>query len=70
MTTDKQKTSSDDLLESIYSEHGIRCDLCNNETNEFNTDEYFFAERLFKLGWRIKKEITCCPNCAKKNLKL
>lgn len=65
----KQKYSSDDLMDSIYSEHGIKCDLCKEEMNEFNTDEYYFAERLFKLGWRIKNETTCCPNCAKQKLK-
>jgi Zn finger protein HypA/HybF involved in hydrogenase expression len=64
-----KKYKSDDLIESILSEHSITCDKCKDTLSEYNTDEYFFSERLFNLGWRVTNSNTYCPKCASKKLK-
>lgn len=60
MTSKKEKEFSI-IYNAIFVECTIKCEKCNFEIREYNTDDYYLAEKVIKEGWGVKRNKVLCP---------
>lgn len=56
------------LVDAVYV--GIECSKCHKKTEGHGTDEYAFAEEMFKDGWHeTRSGNIICPDCDTRKIK-
>lgn len=53
----------DRILDAVLTECSIVCQKCKKEEKEFNTDQFYFTDRIFKKGWGYKSNKVLCNEC-------
>lgn len=64
------KYKPEDIEDWIHIELSVYCTNCNNEYNVVETNEQYFSEDLFDIGWRSTDKNLYCPKCVRKKLKI
>lgn len=63
--TKKEKMIFDKVQEAILVEFSIQCQKCKKDKKEYNTEDYYFAEKLISCGWTFKRGRILCGECSK-----
>ena len=62
--TKKEERIFDKIQEAILVECSIQCQKCKKEKKEYDTDDYYFAEKLIREGWTFKRDRILCDDCS------
>lgn len=64
--TNKEEKIFTILQEAVISECSIQCSKCKKSKVSFNTDDFYFTERLIEIGWTVKRNKVICNECNEK----
>jgi len=62
--TNKEKLIFDKVQEAILVECSIQCQKCKKVEKDYNTDDYYFAEKIIHKGWTFKRDRILCDECS------
>jgi len=62
--TKKEERIFDKVQEAILVECSIQCQKCKKVEKDYNTDDYYFAEKLIHKGWTFKRDRILCDECS------
>jgi hypothetical protein len=61
----KEQIIFDKIQEAILVECSIQCQKCKKNEVDYNTDDYYFSEKLIQKGWTFKRDRILCNDCNK-----
>jgi hypothetical protein len=60
----KEERIFEKVQEAVLVECSIQCQKCKKVEKDYNTDDYYFAEKLIHKGWIFKRGRILCDDCS------